>query len=133
MIESLAERVKKNISSFPRLPVITCAASLAHHGLLSSVEEMRLCDVDLTSVPAEHLASLASCVTRCVYIWNISGCGLVTILDNVKSKVLWIISQSLGSEETQALVRAMESGVEIVKMNYKVYIQPPTIKLASLF
>ena len=120
VIESLAQRVKKKISSFPTLPVITCAASLAHHRLLGSVEEMRLCDVDLTSVPAEHLASLASCVTRCVYIWNISGCGLITILDNVKSKVLWIISQSLGSEETQALVRAIKSRVEMVKLNYEV-------------
>ena len=63
------------------LPEITCAASLVHHKLLGSVEEMWLCDVDLTSVPAEHLASLVSSVTECVAIWNVSGCDLVTILD----------------------------------------------------
>ena len=46
------------------IPEIRAAASLAHHGLLGSVFEMWLRDVDLTSVPAEHLASLASCVTQ---------------------------------------------------------------------
>ena len=96
------------------LPVITCAASLANHGLLGSVRDMRLCDVDLTSVPAEHLTSLASSVTRRVFIENVSD--LVTILDSVKSQELHIWHQSLGSEETQALVQAMESRVEKVKL-----------------
>ena len=96
--------------------MITCAASLAHHGLLGSVEEIWLCDVDLTSITPEHLASLISSVTGFVIIENVSGCDLVTILDNVKSKVLYIYSQSLGSEETQALLRAKESRVEEVQL-----------------
>ena len=91
--------------------MITCAASLAHHGLLGSVREIKLQDVDLTSVPAEHLASLVSSVTWHLGIQNVSCC-LVTILDNVKSKELHITRQSLGSEETRALLRAMESRVE---------------------
>ena len=94
----------------------TCAASLAHHGLLGSVSYMSLGDVDLTSVTAEHLASLVS-VTGRVYIGNVSGSALVTILDSVKGEVFWICRQSLDSEETQALVRAMESRVEIVLLN----------------
>ena len=65
-LESLTKRVREKIS-YSRyssdLPVITCAASLAHHGFLGSVDEMRLWDVDLTTVPAEHLASLVSSVT----------------------------------------------------------------------
>ena len=36
---------------------------------------------------------------------------MVTILDSVKSKVLSICKNCLGSEETRALVRAMESRV----------------------
>ena len=47
-------------------------------------------------------------------IENVSGFDLVTILDSVNIKVLHISRQSLGSEETQALVRAMESYVEEV-------------------
>ena len=100
-----------------KLPEIICAASLAHHRLLGSVKDMSLDDVDLTSVPAEHLASLASSVTGRVYIENVSGCDLVTILDSVKSRVLDIRSQSLGSKKTQALVHAMESRVEWVELN----------------
>ena len=96
------------------LPVITCAASLAYHRLLGSVREMRLRDVNLTSVSAEHLVSLSSSVTEHVDIQSVCGCDLDTILDNVKITTLEIGYQSLDSKETQALVRAMESGVERV-------------------
>ena len=105
MIENLAKRVKEKIKLARSLPgIITCAASLDHHKLLGSVQDMRLCNVDLTSVPAEHLASLASSVTGRVSINNVSGCDLVTVLDSVKSQLLSIRRQSLGREETQALV-----------------------------
>ena len=48
-----------------------------------------------------------------------SGCDLVTILDSTRSHGLLITEQSLSSEETQALVRAMESRVEDVELGYK--------------
>ena len=121
VLDSLVERVKDKIDDDPSsLPVVICAASLAHHGYLGSVEEMRLSDVDLTSVPAEHLASLVSSVIGYVAIYNVSSCGLVTILDSVKSERLRIFKQSLDSEETRALVRAMESRVEDVRLGDKV-------------
>ena len=115
VFESLAERVRGMLwDVWSNVSLITCASSLANHGLLGSVAWMRLEDVDLTSVPTEPLASLASSVIGRVLIENVSGCGLVTILDNVKSEELVIYNQSLNSEETQALVRAMESRVEEV-------------------
>ena len=94
--------------------MIDCAAGLAYHRLLGSEQVMVLRNVDLASVPTEHLASLASSVTGIVSINNLCGCNLVTILESVKSEKLSISSQSLDSEETQALVRSMESGVEWV-------------------
>ena len=99
MIESLAETVREGLEeefAKSNLPEITCAASLANHRLLGSVKEMSLWDVDLTSVPAEHLASLFSSVIWRVFLRNVSGCGLVTILDNVKSELLDISSQESG-------------------------------------
>ena len=102
------------MSRYPGLPEITCAASLAHHGLLGSVKNMVLWNVDLTSVPAEHLASLVSSVRGSVGDVSVRGCGLITILDSVKSRDLHIRDQSLGSEENWALVRAMESRVESI-------------------
>ena len=121
VVENLARRVKGMINNNPNgnLAKITCAASLAYHGLLDSVLEMWLWDVNLTSVPTEHLASLVSRVTWHVYIKNISGCDLVVMMDSVNSKRLSICKQSLGCEETQALVRAMELRVEKVALYHK--------------
>ena len=125
VMESFAEEIKKWLLCEGNEPdTYICAASLAYHGLLCSVEELILQDhnedVDLTSVPAEHLASLVSCVTRKVVISNVIGCDLINILDSVKSEILTISSQNLGIEETQALVRAMESGVESVGLSGEV-------------
>ena len=104
MIESLVERIELDN---PSLPEITTAASLAHHGLLGSVEEMWLDYKDLSSVPAEHLASLAACVKWRVFIRTVSNTDLTSFLDSCKSKVLDIYKQSLSTGETEALVRAM--------------------------
>ena len=93
---------------------IVTAASLVHHGMLDSVEVITLRDVDLASVPGEHLASLASCVTESVLISNVSNCDLTSVLDRVTGPVLSISRQTLSSEETRALVRAMDSRVELV-------------------
>ena len=120
------KRVKEGSDYYPRsLPVITCAASLAHHGLLGSVKEMRLRHVYLTSVPAKHLASLASSVTERVDIENVHHWNsLKTVLDNVKSKILWIRYQNLSCVwECEALVRAMESRVERVRLSEGVSLE----------
>ena len=57
------------------LPDITTAASLFHQGFLGSLRDMTLEDDDLASVPAEHLASLATCVTEGAVISNVA-CGV---------------------------------------------------------
>ena len=128
VLESLAERIQNEImkscrnfnSTLSSLPVITCAASLAHHGLLVSVKRLWLGNFNLTS---EHLAALVSCVTQCVYIWYVSGYDLGTILDNIKCTKLGIFNLSLGSEETRALLQAMESRVEEVWLYDRVTLE----------
>ena len=115
--ESLAAPIREKLNrkrAYIKLPKILTGASLANLGLLGSVSYLTLVDLDLASVPTEHLASLASCVTRKVEICNVSSCDMVIILDSVKSDKLVIADQSLGSEETRALVRDMESRVEVV-------------------
>ena len=92
---------------------ISTVASLAHHGLLSSLESMSFTDVDLSSIPDESLASLVSCVNLSVTIENVKNCN--SILDGVKSERLAIQKQTLTSEETRTLVKAMESKVEKVE------------------
>ena len=97
------------------LPVITCAASLAHHGVLGSVHFLRLrSDVNLASIPGDHLASLASCVTWGVSIRNHKDCDLVSILAKVNCPVTIFSQKNLDSEQIKAIVRAMESRVSSV-------------------
>ena len=121
-IESFKERVlnvmDKQIDIEEHCDALMRAASLAHNGLLGSVKYMTLTDVYLRDIPAQHLASLASCVTRYLHIENVSGCYLVSILTSVKCQRLGIYS--LGREETKALVQAMESGVEEVMLGGRV-------------
>ena len=69
-------------------------------------------NVDLTL--AEHLGSLTSCAKGGVDIYKVN-CDLSPILDTIKCRWLRVNNiLSLGSEETQALVRAMESRVQWV-------------------
>ena len=96
-----------------QLHEILTVASLAHHGLLGSVKEMYLQYLDLASVPAEHLASLASCVTNKVYIFKVNNCDIISILASVKCDELVISSQTLSSQETQAVVQAMANVEEV--------------------
>ena len=100
-------------SAFPSLSELITAASLAQHGLLGRVQIVCMRDVDLASVPAEHLASLASYWADNVYISNVSN--LRCFLGGIKCKQLFY-KQILNSEETEDLVRAMESGVEVVSL-----------------
>ena len=59
----------------------------------------------------------------CVFIRNASGCDkIVTILESVKSRRLDISNQNLSSSETRALVQAMETRVEEVRLGYGVTI-----------
>ena len=120
-IERLTERVRSPLGNVNSdIMNLKWGARLAHHGLLNSVVRLNLYNVDLSPVPAQHLASLASCVTRSLSIRRVSGCDLVSLLSSLKCENLRIISRSLGREETQALVEAMESGVEWVELEDEV-------------
>ena len=111
----IASRIK-NWEPLLSVAEITCAARLSDHGFLGTLDDLSLWNMNLSSVPVVHLASLASCVTGRVEIFNVSGCDLSPILDSLQCKDLSIAEQSLSTEETQALVRAMETGVENVML-----------------
>ena len=116
-IKRLTERFKEVLGfRVWDITELMCSASLAHHDLFSYLWDLTLSNVDMSPIPAQNLASLASCVTDTLKIKNVSGCGLVSILTSLKCYELHIWRQSLGVEETQALVLAMESGVERVRL-----------------
>ena len=114
-LTKIAKGQVKRLFTISSLAEITKAAYLAHNRMLGSVKDIVLRDMDLASVPAQHLASLASCVTWNLDIINISNCDIISILDSLKCERLSInSSQTLSSQENRALVRAMESRVELV-------------------
>ena len=111
----IGSRIKKRFTS-PSQAEIARAASVAHLGHLGTLRNMFLYDVDLSSIPAGHLSSLASCVTSHVSIRNVSG--LSPLVSSLQCEWLCISKQTLNTEETEAMVRAMERGVERVTLGY---------------
>ena len=120
-IERLVKRVGDLFENIVEKNTIQfrCGASLAHYGFLGSVRKVTLVPlVDPSPVPAQHLTSLLSCVTDFVFLSKVSGYDLVSLFTSLKCQALQILRQSLGREETRALVQAMESSVEEVVLGW---------------
>ena len=65
--ETLTAQIREEWNVYdPYLPEVLTASRLAHHGLLRDIKQVFLAEVDLASVPDEHLAALASCATESV-------------------------------------------------------------------
>ena len=94
----IASRIKMSFGrmKLPSVAKITCAARLVHHGFLGPLDDLSLFNMNLSSVPVDHLASLASRVTWRVDIWNVSGCDLSPILASLQCKDL-----SIGRQESE--------------------------------
>ena len=99
--------------------IVADAASFAHHGMLGKIDNLDLRNLDLSSIPADRLASLAACVRFCLDICNVTNTDLSPILDNVQCADINISRQTLDTVNTQALVRAMKSGVTEIYLNQK--------------
>ena len=131
VIEKFAVRVKERHLKVNSLSFVTCVASLAYHGLLGQEEKITclgLSNIDLTSIPTEHLAALASWVaSSCVVsIYRISGIGLASFLKSLKCHSFRIHGMILSLEETEALVQAMEARVKTV------HLGPDTLEMETL-
>ena len=119
MIEKLAERYwySEDYRSFPTPQQVACAGILAHEGLLRPEMWMSLRDINLSSIPAEHMAALVSNVTEEVCVWeSVIGCDLVTIINSVNIRSTFIGLPTLNNDEVHALARAMETRVEKVRL-----------------
>ena len=117
VLKSFAARVRKmlELNTSSSLSLLTCAGSLAFHGLLGQgYISLYLVDVNLSSVPAEYLAALARTLSWCG-VTKVRGNDLISFLSHLDCYGL-TITQSLSRDETQALVQAMESGVEKVRL-----------------
>jgi len=119
-IQSLRKYVQndwESSSHTPRLCEVLTAATLSKADHLTSVRWMVLKNIDISRIPPDSLASLATRVSWRVDIDNVTG-DLTTIVGNIKCEWLWISNQNLSSEVTQCLVTAMRDNVEVVRLGY---------------
>ena len=104
------------------------------HGLVG-FEELNLQGVDLSTVPDEHLCSLASSVRNMFSIRAVKGCDLIKMIDSVKCNTLALTNQNLDREAAEALVQAMETRIEQLEIfNGKMFRVPPwgSVNLATV-
>ena len=130
-VERLANRIRAKIednsgsitvsgyldSKHFSLQELASTASLIHHNMLGEVSCKRLClaEVNLSSIPNQQLGSLAACVTDQVFFGvNVIIPDLGVLLDKVKCDNLTFLSPTFNTEETLAMVRAMQTRVRIV-------------------
>jgi len=99
---------------------ILSLASFAYHGVLQQVSELSLCRegggvVDLGFVPTDHLRTLIPCVKERIDMGNVTGYDVTSFLDSVNCTNL-LLKPTLNQEETDALVRAMNTRVDHVSL-----------------
>ena len=103
-------------NSLPSLDKIAAAAVLANLGYMPTLQFERLFieDIDLTIVPRCNLASLAACFSIDeIHINNVHS-DLTDLLRHLQCQRLFLDNLSLSERATEALVAAMETGVEEV-------------------
>ena len=118
----MEEKIQRQIRlTLKKLPVILTAASLANHGVLVSIKKgLSFKNVDLGSVPAGQLGSLAACLkdptkgniqsANGLGIENVTNCDFISIMDNVEIVDLLLDKVTLLNEDTKSIARAMTSG-----------------------
>ena len=133
VIAELGKALANGSGSHREVKIRTSAlASLAHYGVLEPVKKLVLrgygigssdhsTPLDLGFVPGDHLKTLVPCVTDVMFITNVTNCDMASLLDSVYCKDLRL-TQKLNQKETEALVRAMTSRVEIVYLGSSYWV-----------
>ena len=94
-------------------------ANLISYGVIESVQNLKL-----TVSPCDHLQALLPCVRGTIHISNLwpdfkndaKKCNLAPFLDAITCKELHLEIEKMNQEETEALVRAMTTRVEILHL-----------------
>ena len=117
VIQTKAETIGSKLYSYPTPPslsVVIAAASLSKHGYLTRVENMRLENINLASVP--HAACLGDIqVDDRVMVDKVQG-DIGSVLEKIKCRRLWIDNMQLSVGATQVLLAGMVARVEKVTL-----------------
>ena len=115
VIEEFLELFNEELRYLPTPETVKMEAILAYQGAPLQVEELRIDDEIIESVPRYLLQPLVSCAAEkdVKILTNPEEDSVLdTILDNVYSKELDISGQQMKNEKTEKLVTAMRDRVE---------------------
>ena len=126
MLTCKAAQVMRQYLYHPSLPLLQSAATLATRGYITQVASLHFDNLDTSLVPAEDMASLVKCVSDYVAITRVHG-DLTPVLSNVKCRELKIIDRSLSTNDTQNLLAAMDTRVEVVELGAEVTLDMETL------
>ena len=102
-------------SPSPSQAQVSSVATFIFYGYITEMHQMWLYDIDLSEVA--HASSLANVtVAHSVRISNVTG-NIDPLLSRVRCWVLVISGMILSTEDTAALVQAMENNVERVVLD----------------
>ena len=94
---------------------VSMLANLVSYGVIETIQYLEL-EKDLGFLPSDQLQALVSCVTGSLHIINVAISDLMTLLDHIDCKELVLKNQTMNQVETEALVRAMTTRIEIVHL-----------------
>ena len=116
VLVELARAIERKIGyASKKYERIETLANLVSYGVIKSVKKMSLFLRDGGVLQINNLQALVSCVTE-LQIVNNSSDSIATLLESVHCKELDLFAEKLNQEETEALVRAMTSRVETLRL-----------------
>ena len=114
-------------------PLLNLAATLASHGYITEEKiswpvaeglQLKLVNLDVSSVPAVDLARLARCARNMVMLFNVTG-DVTPVITNVKCRELDIRKNS--EVKSLALVTAMDRNVKSLLLGNEVTLDMETL------
>ena len=114
-------------------PLLNLAATLASHGYINEEKiswpqaeglQLKLVNLDVSSVPAADLASLARCARDLVMLFNVTG-DVTPLINSAKCRELDIRKNS--EVESLALVTAMVGNVKSLLLGNEVTLDMETL------
>ena len=99
------------------LPDVEDAAELAHKGILTSVQNLCLKELDISKVEVDKIAKLVAIVKSKVRLYYSSKVPK-NILNNVRSSTLELFQVTLSRNETKDLVTSMRHGIKKLRLNF---------------
>ena len=101
----------------PSVAQLRSASKLATDGYLTSLDFLNLKKINITDIHSDQISKLSMIVSKKYLIWGLKHSNqLSSILANVRSTELSLLSMNLDQTETRALVTAMEDRVEAVEL-----------------